>query len=316
MQVNKVGVEDVIGWFRSAVDAGARRPGAVFGAALLQVLFWFVLMLGLGLVLVVATAAASGGSQDEAVLREAMAGYLLPTMLAFTVLAIVLGPVLGGGMVQAVHNAETGAPGSALDAFAGFRGAVLFPLVGLALLGIAAYVLNLAGQWVFGGPEFMQAQFSAWELMARGEIPEPTPPAMPVPHFLWGLVLGVVNALVSMLAVPLVQLGRLGTWPAIVAAFRALGTNPGPMLLLAVLGFVAVLALVLVGAVVFALVALLGLLLPPLAVLLGALLAIAFTAVLLVFYYAVCRAAWVSLFTDGQPAPAQAPPPVPGQIEV
>lgn len=316
MQVNKIGVEDVIGWFRAAVDAGARRPGAVFGAAMLQVLFWSLVMLGLGLVLVVATAAASGGSQDEAVLREAMAGYLLPGMLAFTVLAIVLGPVLGGGMVQALENAETGAGGSAFDAFAGFRGSVLFPLAGLAVLGIAGYLLNLAGQWIFGGPEFVQSQFSMWELMARGEVPEPVPPAMPVPHFLWGLAVGVVNALVSLLAVPLVQLGRLGTWPAIVASFRALALNPGPMLLTALLGFVAVLGLVLVGAVAFALVALVALLLPPLAMLLGLVLAFAFTAVLLVFYYAVCRAAWIGLFTDGKPAPAGAPPPVPGQIEV
>lgn len=316
MQVNKIGVEDVIGWFRAAVDAGARRPGTVFGAALLQVLFWVGLLLGLALVLVVATAAASGGSQDEAVLREAMVGYLVPMILAFTVLAIVLGPVMGGGMVQALHNAETGAPGSALDAFAGFRGRVLFPLAGLAVVGVAGYLLSLAGQWVFGGPEFVKAQFSLWEQMARGDMTPPPQPAMPVANFLWGLVLGVVNALVSMLVVPLVQLGGLGTWGAIVAAFRALGTNPGPMLLAVVLAFAMVLGLMLVGLVVFAIVALVALLLPPLAMLLGLLLALAFTAVLLVFYYAVCRAAWVGLFTDGRPTATQAPPPVPGQIEV
>lgn len=315
MQVNKIGVEDVIGWFKSAVDAGARKPGAVFGAAMLQVLFWCIVSLSLGLGLVVATAAGAGGSQDEAVLREAMAGFLLPAMLALMVLALVLGPVLGGGLVQAVHNAETGAPSSALDAFAGFRGRVLFPLAGLAVLGVAGYLLNLAGQWVFGGPEFVQGQFDVWADLARGDLSEPPPPAMPVANFLWGIAIGVVNGLVSLLVVPLVQLGGLGTLGAIVAAFRALAANLAPMLLAAVMGFALVLGFALVAAVVFALVALLGLLIAPLAIVLGLVFALVLTAFFLVFYYAVCRAAWISLFTTGAPVSEAAPPPVPGQIE-
>lgn len=315
MQVNKIGAEDVIGWFKSAIDAGARRPGAVFGAAMLQLLLWMVLMMGLGLVLVVATAAGSGGSQDEAVLREAMSGYLYPTVLGFTALMLVLNPILGGGMVQALHNAETGAPVSALDAFAGFRGPVLFPLAGLAMVGVVAYLLSLAGQWVFGGPEVFNSQFTIWADLARGEVNPPPEPAMPIANFLWAFAVGLVNALVSLLVVPLVQLGRMGTLAAIVAAFRGLAANPGAMLLAALLGFAAILGTALVSAVLFVLVALVGLAIPALAILLGVLLAIALVAFFLVFYYAVCRAAWISLYTDGVPA-AAAPPPTPGQIEV
>jgi len=309
MHVNKIGVETVIGWFKAALDAGARRPGPVFGAALLQVLFWGGVFLALVVLLAALATASTGGSQDEAVVRQAIAGWLLPAFLAFMLLGIVLGPILGGGLVQAVHNADTGAPASPLDAFAGFRGRVLFPLAGLALLGLAAFGLNLLGQWVFGGPEFVAGQFGIWEQIARGDLTPPPEPRMPIANFLWGLGVGIVNALVSALAVPLVQLGGLGTVGAIVAAFRALLANPGPLLLAAVLGFAAILGLSLVAAVGFALLALLAAVLPWLALPIGLLLALGLVVLMLVAYYAFCRAAWRSLFTD-----AAEPPPLPGQI--
>jgi len=310
MQVNKIDVETVIGWFKAALDAGARRPGPVFGAALLQLLFWSVLMLGLVVLLAVLATASTGGSQDEAVIRQAIAGWLLPAFLAFMLLGAVLGPILGGGLLQALDNADTGAPVSALDAFAGFRGRVLFPLAGLAVLGLGGFGLNLLGQWLFGGSEYLAGQFGVWEQIATGNITPPPPPQMPVANFVWSLLVGVVNGLVSVLAVPLVQLGGLGTFGAIIAAFRALRTNPGPLLLAAVIGFAAIMGLALVAAVVFALVALLAAVLPLLALPLGLLLMLALAVVFLVLYYAFCRAAWRSLFTDA----AQAPPPLPGQI--
>ena len=62
--VNKIGVDDVLGWFKAALDVGAKRPGAVFGAAMVQLGVWFLLVLVLGGVLVVAGVSNAGGSPD------------------------------------------------------------------------------------------------------------------------------------------------------------------------------------------------------------------------------------------------------------
>lgn len=300
--INKLGVDDVLNLFRSALDAGGRQSGAVLGAAVLQILAWIALMLGLGVVLVLMGVVGAGDGGEEA-MRASLASALPMVMGVFIIIGFVLGPVLGAGMVQVVENAERG-QASALDAFAGFRAGHFPSLAGLALLGAAGFGLSLLGQWVFGGPEHFASQWAIWEAIASGKVPEPVPPAHPVPNFLYAVALGVVNGLVGLLVVPLVQLGGRGTLEAIVQAFRALGRNVGPMLLLAALGFVAILVSSLVLGVVMLILALLAMVLPWLAVPLGLLAMGAWIAGFLVLYYALARAAWQRLFTDLAPTPA------------
>lgn len=300
--INKLGVDDVLALFRSALDAGGRQSGAVLGAAVLNLLAWIALVLVLGLVLV-ALGLAGAGDGGEQALRQSMASAMPMVLGVFMVVGFVLGPVMGAGMVQVIENAERG-QARAMDAFAGFRGDRFPPLAGLALLGAAGFGLSLLGQWVFGGPEHFASQWAVWDAILTGQLPEPVPPAHPLPNFLYAVVLGVVNGLVGLLVVPLVQLGGRGTLEAIVDAFRALARNLGPMLMFAALAFVAILVSTLVLAVVVAILALLAAVMPWLAVPLLLLAMGAWVVGFLVLYYALARAAWRRLFTDAASAPA------------
>lgn len=304
--VDKIGVDEVLGWFKAALDVGGKRPGAVFGAALLQLTVWIVLLLVLGGVLVVAGVSGAGGSPDEAAVRAGMAGAILPVMAVFMLVAMLLTPIFGGGLVQAVHNADQGLPSSAMDAFAGFRGGKLGSLAGLAVLGAAGFALNLLGQAVFGGSEFLAGQWAIWDQLARGDFTPPPPPRMPVANFLWGMGIGVVNGILGVLVVPAVQLGGRSTWGAIAEALRALLRHPGPLLLAVVIGFAAIIGASIVLGVGVLLFALLGMLLPWLGALLVALLMAAWMVVFVVMYYAFARAAWRGIhgITGGPSAPA------------
>lgn len=303
---NKIGVEDVLGLFRSALDAGARQSKAVLGAAMLHVLAWLAFGVALVLLLVGLGVAGAGGESGEAAMRASMAAAGPMVMVVAMIVAIVVSPVLGGGMVQVMDNAERGSA-RATDAFAGFRGDRFPSLAGLAVLGLVAAGLSLLGQWVFGGAEFMAAQWNVWDDIAAGRAPQPVPAEHPLLHFLYGLALGVVNALLGLLTVPLVQLGGRGALPAILDAFRALARNPGPMLLLVVLGFAAIFVSMIVLVVVAVVLALLAMVLPWLAIPLMALVMLAWVAGFVVAYYGFARAAWRRLFTEGAaPAPAAA----------
>ena len=303
--VEKIGVDEVVGWFKAALDVGAKRPGAVFGAALVQVLIWCFLALVLGGVLVAAGVSNAAGNPDEAAIREGMAGVMLPVMGGFILISMVLTPIFGGGLVQAVHNAERGLPGSAMDAFAGFRNGRLLPLAGLALLAVAGFALGQLGQMAFGGSEYMAGQWAVWDQLARGDFTQPPPAArMPLANFLWGFAVGTVNAILGALVVPAVQLGGRSTLGAISDAVRALVRHPGALLLAVVIGFAAILGMSVVLVVMMVVLALLGMVLPWLAVPLGLVLTLAWLVAFVVVYYAAVRAAWLSI--NGQP-PASAP---------
>ena len=126
---------------------------------------------------------------------------------------------------------------------------------------------------------------------------------MPLANFLWGLGIGVVNAILGLLVVPAVQLGGRSTWGAIAEALRALRRHPGPLLLAVVIGFAAILVASVVLGIGVLLCALVGIVLPWLSALLVALFAAAWMVVFIVMYYAFARAAWRGI--NGDPtAPA------------
>lgn len=300
MMLQKIGVDDVLGMFRSALDAGARQSRAVLGAAALHILAWLGFALALFVVLLV-MGIAGAGEGGEAALRASIAAAGPMVMVVFMAVAFVLAPVLGGGMVQVMDNAEHGRA-RATDAFAGFRGDRFPPLAGLALFGMLGFGLSLLGQWVFGGAEYVAAQWNVWDDIAAGRTPQAVPAEHPLLQFFYGLGLGVVNGLVGLLMVPLVQLGGRGTMSAIVDSFRALGRNPGPMLLLAALGFAAVIASMIVLMVVVLVLVLLAMVLPWLAIPLLVLVMLAWFAGFTVAYYGLARAAWRRLFTDASAA--------------
>ena len=131
--------------------------------------------------------------------------------------------------------------------------------------------------------------------------------------FVVGMLLTALQNLLQLVTVPAVQLGRRSTLGAIADGLAMVRHNPGPSLLLLVLGFAAMLAVALVMVVVALVLGVIAGLLPLLGVPLALLVMLAFAAVLVVVYTGVSYVAWRSQFAPEDPAAG--PPPVPAQFE-
>ena len=307
MNIRKIDTNAVIACFTRAVDLGGRNPKAVFGAALLAL----VVVFGLGMVvMLVATAVAVGaGFEPQSAGPAAALALAAPIMLFF----MVLMPVLGGGMMHVVHESESGRPVSALGVFAGFRGGRLLSLAGLAILPLAGLALTLLNYRVFGGPTYFAEYTAMMEAAMKGVPPVPPEARSPALMFVVGMLLTALQNLLQLVTVPAVQLGRRSTLGAIADGLAMVRHNPGPSLLLLVLGFAAMLAVALVMVVVAVVLGVIAGLLPLLGVPLALLVMLAFAAVLVVVYTGVSYFAWRSQFAPEDTAAG--PPPMPAQLE-
>lgn len=307
MNIRKIDTNAVIACFTRAVDLGGRNPKAVFGAALLALAVVFAL--GLAVVVVASIGAVAAGYQPQAANPAAAIAIGAPVVLFF----MLLTPVLGGGMMHVVHESESGRPVSALGVFAGFRGGRLLPLAGLVVLPIAGLALTMLNYRVFGGPTYFAEYMAMMEAAMKGAPPVPPEARSPALMFVFGTALTALQNLLQLVTVPAVQLGRRSTLGAIADGLAMVRHNPGPSLLLLVLGFAAMLAVALVMVVAAVVLGVIAGLLPLLGVPLALLVMLAFTAVLVVVYTGVSYFAWRSQFAPEDPAAG--PPPMPAQLE-
>lgn len=307
MNIRKIDSNAVIACFTRAVDLGGRNPKAVFGASLLALALVFAL--GMVVVVVAGIGAVAAGYQPQSSSPAAAIAIGGPVMLFF----MVLMPVLGGGMMHVVHESESGRPVSALGVFAGFRGGRLLPLAGLVVLPIAGLALTMLNYRVFGGPSYFTEYMAMMEAAMQGVPPVPPEARSPALMFLVGMALTALQNLLQLVTVPAVQLGRRSTLGAIADGLAMVRHNPGPSLLLLVLGFAAMLAVALVMVVVAVVLGVVASLLPLLGVPLALLVMLAFAAVGVVVYTGVAYFAWRSQFAPDEPSAG--PPPVPAHFE-
>lgn len=277
-------------WLAQAVNLGVRNPRAIFGAAVLAVMgLYSVLLLGTLL-----TQLGAGGGVNT----------LSLSLLLFTMIGVLLlVPVLLGGLMHVIAEAEAGRPVRARDVFMPFvRG-----MAGkLAAFGSLQLVLMLLGGVVsrqLMGDAYMQAYNEAINLILQGQQPEPLPPpAHPLWLFFWQMALSYVNTMLMLLGVAQVVLSGCGFVAAAKGALRAALRNVLPcLILLAVCCIVIVPAGLVLALLGLGLLWLMTQIFAPLAMLLGVLLVQVALALVLVLACGLAYLMWRDMFAGDAP---------------
>ncbi|MFT4178386.1 MAG: BPSS1780 family membrane protein [Thermomonas sp.] len=300
MQIRKLSAGQGLVWFKQAIDLGAKNPRAVFGAALLLILALYAaaLLLALGLSAVVGLS-GTGGAPDL--------GKALAVGLALSVLVVVLVPILLGGLMHVVREAEAGRPVRARDVFAPLRDARGRSLGLLGLLQIALAMLGGALVVAIAGNDYWREYVQAMQGAMQGQIG-----AMPQPKnagllFLVQLVFNYFSYALMLFSIPLMLFSGSNLLDAIRNSLRASVRNVGANLLAGVLFVGALLLATLVTVLVAGLAGIVGgAVHPALGVALTTLLMLGFAAVVLVLVVGGAYLAWRDTFGDGAPPSQQA----------
>jgi len=224
MQVRKLPLSQGLAWFRAAVDLGGRNPKAVFGAALLFIVVLQGLMLALAVLL--ASLFVSGDAEPSP-----STAIMVGTPLYVAVM--VLMPILIGGLMHVIREAESGRPVRARDLFAPFRNGQAKGLAALGLLQIAFGIVGLLLVTAIAGPNYWNEYMAAMKQMMSGVTPE-------FPHmrhegllFLVQLVFNYFTYAIMLLSVPLVMFSKASLVEAVGASLGASVRNVGANLLAA-----------------------------------------------------------------------------------
>lgn len=303
MEIRKLPIGQGLAWFKQALDLGARNPKAVFGAALLLMAALYLLALLLALAASAVARPAPGAEPD-------LARVMLVFVPVFLLLMLLL-PVLLGGLMHVIREAEAGRPVRARDLFAPFRQG---RAPRLALLGLVQVALAMLGGLVMvslAGADYLRDYMAAMRGAMSGSIPVMPQPAHPGLLMLVQLVFNYFSYAIMLLSVPLLLFTGTSLWQAIKGSLQAAVRNVAPNLLAGVLFVLGAIVAAIVVALLGGLVALLGNLVhEAVGGALVALVFIGFGAVLLVVLTGGAYLAWRDTFGD-----RAAPPPVATGIE-
>ena len=293
-------------WFLQAVNLGMRNPRAVFGAALLMVATLYLLVMAGGLL----GSLVGGGSGAP--------GTAALALMLMTVIAVFqLVPVLIGGLMYVIHEAESGRPALPRDLFAPFRQGRAGKLAAFGSLQIVAMLLGGFVTTQLAGSDYMAAYSEAVNAILQQKTPAPLPaPAHPGLLFVWQIAFNYLTTTVMLLGIALVALSGKSFGESVRAALHAAGRNFAPNMLAAVLFFAAVmiagLMLSIVGSVVMLV---LSKIFMPLAFIVFLLLAFAFITAVLVVVCGGGYLIWRDTFIDASAVNASTPPAAPHHIE-
>ena len=116
MDIRSLPVGQGLTWFKQAIDLGGKNPRAVFGAAMLMIATLYAVALLMAIVL----AAVSGvGSMTEG--TAPALGQVMLIALPLMLVIMLLVPILLGGLMHVIREAEAGRPVRARDLFAPLR---------------------------------------------------------------------------------------------------------------------------------------------------------------------------------------------------
>ena len=286
-------------WLLRAINLGTRNPRAIFGAALLLIAVLYLVMYVFTMPL------RLGGEPD----LEGLFRILAIAMLAA---ALVL-PVLLGGLMHVIREAENGRPVRARDLFAPLRLQRTLPLALLGLIQIAlALICGSLLLWATG--EDFWAQYQE---MVRGAItgristvPTAEQPALVA---LAQLLFYYFSTAVVLVSVPQIMFSGLGLSDAVKRSFGASLWNLGSYLFATMLFMLGAMLAGLLVSVAALVVMVLGASVTPM---LGHLLAwVLFTAYGMAFLVVMCGTcyyAWRDVFAqDGDGAAAGGATPQP-----
>ncbi|ALN94095.1 MULTISPECIES: hypothetical protein [Lysobacter] len=289
--IRKVPLTHGAQWLIRAINLGTRNPRAIFGAALLLiavlylVLYLFTMPLRLG---------ADSISMDS----------FISTLVLAVLAAVLVLPVLLGGLMHVIREAENNRPVRARDLFAPLRLHKALPLALLGLIQIAlALICGSLLLWATG-PDF----WSQYQDMARGAITgriTNVPSAeQPMLVILVQLAYYYFSTAVVLVSVPLIMFSGLGISDAVKRSLGASLWNLGSYLFAAMLFMFGAMITGLLVSVASLLLMQLGSLLAPT---IGQLLVMALFAVygtaFLVVMCGTCYFAWRDVFAQDEDAP-------------
>jgi hypothetical protein len=223
MQIRKLPLAQGLSWFRASIDLGARNPKAVFGAALLMI----AVLYGLALVLTVVAMSLRGSGNEASV-------FLMVFVPLFIGMMVLL-PILIGGLMHVIREAESGRPVRARDLFAPFRTGRAKQLAALGGLQILFAVVGGVLMVAIAGPNYWQDYIGAMRGAMGGAMPVIPQPQHPGLLFLVQLAFNYFTYAIMLLSVPLVLFSNASLLDAVRASLRASVSNVGPNLLAALL---------------------------------------------------------------------------------
>lgn len=287
MQVRKQPPSQALAWMRQAINLGVRNPRAIFGAAL-----WLMATLYLvtALLMQPALRALEDGSGDPMTLLRQLAPAFLAMML--------LMPVLLGGLMHVIREAESGRAVRATGVFAPFRRHA----GRLAMLGIVQLLLGIVGGVLvvaLAGGDYWTDYLAAMRAAMGGSVPVMPEPEHPGLMTLVQMAFNYFSYAVMLFAIPLILFSGASLLQALKGGVLAAVRNFPANFLAGALFFGGVLlaALLMVALAAFAS-ALGNLVHPVLGMTLNLLILLAFGAALLVVLAGGAYFAWRDTFGD------------------
>jgi hypothetical protein len=238
--------------------------------------------------------------------RDALpeAGALLFRMLPMALLVLCLVPVLFGGLMHVVREADAGRPVRARDVFAPWREGKAGRLALLGLVQVLfALLAVLMVRWL-AGPDYWHDYLAALRSAMGGTLPVMPEPRHPGLLLLAQLVFNYFSYSIMLFSIPLVMFSGATLQDAVRLGLRAAIVNAGPCLLAAVLFVAGSIAAAVVMLVLVGIAGVLGALLHPIvAGVLELALMLGFSMALLTVVASATHAAWRDMFAaDGGPA--------------
>ena len=310
MDIRRLPASQGLVWFRQAIDLGAKNPRAVFGAGMLLVSTLYVAVLAMALVLSLLV----GGAPKEGQVPDLR--MLLPVAFALTLLIMFLVPILLGGLMHVVREAEAGRPVRARDLFAPLRNSQGQRLAWLGLVQVVLAIIGGVLAIALAGADYWQDYLKAVETVLQNGTPVLDGPRAPGLLLVVQMTFNYFNYALLLYAIPLMLFSGCGLLRSLGLALRAAIRNAPANLLAASLFIGALILGALVAALVSGLLGLLGgLIHPVLGELLAALVMLGFAVVVLVLVAGAAYLAWRDSFGDDA-APQPQVQASPHQIEV
>lgn len=253
MDIRALPVGQGLAWFKQAIDLGGRNPRAVFGAALLLILSLYTAAMLMALVLAVMVGGGEATQGSPPDLRLVMA-----VAIPLTLMVMFLVPILLGGLMHVVREAEAGRPVRARDVFTPLRSAQGRSLALLGLVQIAMTVVGGVMMVAIAGSDYWRDYMLAMQQAMTGAQPTMPQPANGGLLFLVQLVFNYFSYALMLFSIPLMLFSGNSLGEALRNSLRAAVRNVGPNVLAGVLFIGALLVSALVVALVAALLGMLG----------------------------------------------------------
>ncbi len=303
MDIRKLPASQGLAWFKQAIDLGSKNPRAVFGAAFLLIASLYAAVLLLA-VIVVPLAGMAGVSADS----QAGLGLAAMVMVLMMLLVMVLVPVLLGGLMHVIREAEAGRPVRARDLFVPFKSAHGRQLAQLGVVQLLIAVVGAILMVAVAGTDYWRDYLTAVQAAMQGGVPVVPQPDNAGLLFVLQLVFNYFSYAMTLFAIPLMLFSGANLIDALRDALRASVSNVGANL---VAGLLFIGALV-VAAIVVVLVAVLagligGLVHPVVGSVLVLFVLFGFAAVVLVLVTGASYLAWRDTFGDTATPPVLPP---------